>query len=496
MPELRGAGILGAFSLWPISMRRMLFLAHRYLGIAVGSVMVLWCLSGFVMMYMPYPSLSLAERLAGSPPLDLSECCDTERIQSLGLVDVYGFTVEMLAHRPVLRIDASGGQAPVLDLASGERIEGIDGDAAVAIAWTFKERSGIGGDKLSLEPVQRDQWTVTRSYDAFRPLYRVSANDLAGTEWYLASTTGQVVQLTTASERFWNWLGAVPHWLYPVVLRQHGWLWSQVVIWLSLAGAFLTLMGLYIGFTQFRRGRSRRSPYRGTALWHHYAGLLFGIFVLTWVSSGFISMNPWGMFDFSGGEAARQRLQGVPLHSGELSDFLRRLPAAELPGETVQLKGYTLRGQLYVLAYVADGSVVRLEGKSLQESPLGPGDWPSLVAAVAGTAPVAEAGLIEREDAYYYTGHDLQAQLPVYRVIRDDAERTRIYLDARSGEVTAYFDRSQQLYRWLFSGLHSLDFSHWLRARPFWDLLVWFLMLGVSAATLTGAYMGVKRLLR
>jgi hypothetical protein len=496
LPEVGGAGMLGGFSLWLILMRRFLFLAHRYLGIGLGLIMVLWCLSGFVMMYMPYPSLSLSERLAGSPPLDLSDCCETQRIGSLGMVDVYGFTVEMLADRPVVRFDASGGQAPIVDLSSGELIEGIDSEAARTVARSFSEQSGIGGGELGLEQVQQDQWTVTRSYDRFRPLYRFSVGDRAGTELYVASSNGQVVQLTTASERFWNWLGAVPHWLYPIFLRQHDWLWAQVVIWLSLAGVFLTAIGLYIGITQLRSRRSgRRSPYRGTALWHHYAGLVFGIFVLTWVGSGFVSMNPWGMFDFGGGEAARQRLQGVPLYSGDAEDFLQRLPAADLPAGTVVLEGYTLRGRLFVLAYREDGSATRLDGQTLQASPL-TDEWPALTQAVAGSAPIGEAGRINREDAYYYTGHDLQARLPIYRVILDDAERTRIYLDTRSGEMVAYFDHSQKLYRWLFSGLHSLDFTSWLRTRPFRDLLVWLLMLGVTAATVTGAYMGFRRILR
>ena len=70
-----------------------------------------------------------------------------------------------------------------------------------------------------------------------------------------------MVQLTTRFQRFWGWLGAVPHWLYPTILRQDGALWSQVVICTSLIGCFLTVTGLWVGIARLRRRfRPRRAP--------------------------------------------------------------------------------------------------------------------------------------------------------------------------------------------------------------------------------------------
>ncbi len=42
---------------------RLLIILHRYVGVAVGLLMVLWCLSGFVMMYQSYPRLDPADRI-------------------------------------------------------------------------------------------------------------------------------------------------------------------------------------------------------------------------------------------------------------------------------------------------------------------------------------------------------------------------------------------------------------------------------------------------
>ena len=51
------------------AMIRLLFLLHRYLGIAVGALMAVWCLSGVVMMYVTYPSLDENTRLQHLAPI-------------------------------------------------------------------------------------------------------------------------------------------------------------------------------------------------------------------------------------------------------------------------------------------------------------------------------------------------------------------------------------------------------------------------------------------
>jgi hypothetical protein len=111
--------------------------------------------------------------------------------------------------------------------------------------------------------------------------------------------------------RFWNWFGAIPHWLYFKDLRTDRWLWIQTVVWTSIIGSFLTLFGLYLGIAQWRGGKNGRlSPYRRTFYWHHVTGLMFGVVALAFVASGLISMNPWGFLDSRGVAGERSRLEG------------------------------------------------------------------------------------------------------------------------------------------------------------------------------------------
>src|SRR5262249_31409399 len=133
---------------------------------------------------------------------------------------------------------------------------------------------------------------------------------------YISQRNGEVRQRTTNTLRIGAWLGAIPHWLYFTELRKNGKLWTDVIIWTSLAGCFLTVLGLFVGIRQFRRRHStgkRASPYRGAKYWHHMLGLVFGVLVLTWTFSGFASMNPWGWLEVAqpAGEAA-ERLTGEP----------------------------------------------------------------------------------------------------------------------------------------------------------------------------------------
>ncbi len=56
--------------------------------------------------------------------------------------------------------------------------------------------------------------------------------------------------------------------------------------------------------------------------------------------------------------------------------------------------------------------------------------------------------------------------------------------------------RFSRLERWLYNGLHSLDFQFWYSKRPLWDFGMLVLLLGGLATSSLGLYLGVKRLIR
>ena len=472
-------------------MVRLLFLIHRYLGIALGLVISLWCLSGFVMMYEQYPELDDTERLAGLEPLDLSACCRLP--DDFSNIEVDRFRLEMMAGSPVLRL-MDGRFQYVIDLRSGEYVPEFYEADARAIASAAAEEYGLQGDPRLLDLIQRDQWTVYASYQPHRPLFHFAMDDSAGTEFYVSSTTGEVVQMTTFRQRFLNWIGAVIHWLYPTALRQHTGVWLQVVIWLTIVSLFLTVIGIYIGLRQFKTRRNgHRSPYHGWALWHHYAGLVFGLFTLTWLVSGLFSVNAFGALEGRGFFVENQRLRGAAVNFEHAGAFVHALPAADIPSSTVRLDVSVVGAQLYAVASDKAGQRARLNAGTLKPETLHEGFFTQAAIVMRPDVAVREADRLTEDDAYYFSHHD-KRRFPVFRIQYEDGER--FYLDSVTGELSYAVDRERQWLRWIFHALHRGDFSALVRSRPIWDLMMWPLMLGVTVGAITGTWIGIRRLFR
>jgi hypothetical protein len=474
-------------------MIRLMFLLHRYLGIAVGVLMVIWCLSGVVMMYASYPDLAESSRLSHLAPITWNGCCKISEQMLADGEPVSEFQIEMLAGRPVLQLRGGAGTR-LIDLTTGSPIGGVSLGQAVAVARPYAADGESPGPRL-LDMINYDQWTVSGEFRADRPLYHFGLGDDKGTELYISSTTGHAVQVTTAPERFWNWLGSVPHWLYFAELRNRPLLWSQIVIWTSLIGCFLAATGVYIGLRQLVHRSGLWSPYDGFNLWHHIAGLVFGVFALTWVLSGLLSMNPWGFLEGAGSETERVRLNGASQPSG--AQIKAAIPAMAIahPADVLSLRAAPLNGELYFIAYTADGSRRRLNAAMLP-APLNGADLAYIAGALSGGVAASVPSLLTQEDAYYFSHHRDRVALPVYRMILRDGSATRYYIDAISGMLNQKIDLSARRYRWLHEGLHRLDFTAALRGHPQWDALMLFLISGVTAVCATGAYLGYRRLLR
>lgn len=472
-------------------MVRALLLGHRYLGIAVGFLMVAWCLSGIVMMYVPYPQLTEASRVRHLPPIDWRNCCAISQTKWPAATHLQ---VEMLATHPVLRVETAGGFERLVDLQTGNRISEVSPALAAGVAAMFAERTPAYGD-LPANSIDHDQWTVQGAHGADRPLYRFRLGDSSGTELYVSSRSGKSVQITTARERFWNWLGSVPHWLYFSALRQHGAVWSQIVVLTSTLGCFLTLTGLFVGIRAMKHSSGGRwLPYRDFHYWHHLLGLVFGLFILNWVASGLVSMNPWG---FLAGEASNSRTARV---ESALEDH-RKIRSSLLaiarttPGmNLVSVDSAPFDGRLFLMGTAADGRRIRLDEEG-NVAPVSRTELTHIAQMLAQSDSLVSAEMITSEDDYYFSHHREHAQLPAYRVILGNAARTRFYIDPASGEIQRRIDRDARWYRWLHQALHRMDFSASLRASGARDVLMILLLTGMSAVCAIGTYLGIRRIL-
>ena len=475
---------------------RILIYTHRWLGVAIGVLFIIWFLSGIVMIYARMPVLDPIERLARLPAIN----ADSIRIDPPAIDDeVSRFTIGSIEGRPIYRI-TSGGRTLLAFADTGDDVPPVDAEQALRIARAFVSTASVRYDASLTDA---DQWTfdVRRSV----PLHRIAVDDEAGTRLYIAEIGGDVVGKTTASGRRWGALGAVMHWLYFTPFRRNAILWSNMIIWVSIAGTIMCIAGIVWGVWRVAPVRGYRlrahrqwTPYSAWMRWHHYLGLVFGITTLMWVFSGLLSMDPW---NWSSGTAAtreqRQRLAGGAMSAADLSAArIRRAVTAFTPRLAKEIEVVRFRGRYYASA--AEGIV------SFDEPHLGAVDQlpPDLVVGAARVVlpgvPIEGMQWMEDYDAYYYD-RSHRRSLPVLRVRYGDAQRTWLYFDPRHGTIARKEERLSRLNRWLYHGFHSLDFPVLYYRRPLWDIVMIVFSVGgllLSVTTLTAAWRRVRRGLR
>ncbi len=88
-------------------------------------------------------------------------------------------------------------------------------------------------------------------------------------------------------------------------------------------------------------------------------------------------------------------------------------------------------------------------------------------------------------DAYYYDKHRTKP-LPVLKVDINDEANTTYYINPKTTEVLMKYETTSRVNRWVYHGLHSLDFPALLFRRPAWDMVVIVLLLGGTSVSITG----------
>lgn len=453
----------------------------------------MWFASGIVMMYVPYPRLTERERIALLPDIDAAQVrvSPEDALRGAGATRFPdALRLGMSAGEPVFHM-ADGAARRTVSARDGRLIAGFAPADALAVVRGLR----VDAARARVDTLARDQWTVAQGFDTHRPLHKVVVDDEAGSELYVSSRTGEIVQETTRSERFWNWLGAVPHWLYLTGLRQDADLWRQVVLWTSGPATLGAVAGLCVGILRLRPRRryrdARMSPYAGWMKWHHVAGIAAGLFVTTWLASGWLSVNPLRLF--SRAVTPPDRLRAYAGQDAPILPIATTSVAEMARSGVRELRFAWVGGR--PLAVATDAAF----GQRVLDAATGrPADLPPDVLAAAARrlipdGRVVETTLLTAEDFYWYS-HHFERRLPVLRVIFADPAQTWIHLDPASGEVLGRTDRSGRAYHWLFNGLHDFDLAVLLRRRPAWDVLVWLLSLGGLIVSVSGVVIGWRRL--
>ena len=468
--------------------QRALVWIHRWLGIAAGLLFIAWFASGIVMIYVRMPEVSASDRHAARARLDFSSARVAPADATRRLPDrPTELQLAMLDGRPVYRAAVGRGIATIF-ADTGEPLAPLTAEQAVAAARAFLLRAGATF-RYDTRLTDADQWTL--QIRPLLPLHRILVGDADDTIVYVSDRTGEVEMQTTARGRHWAYAGPVIHWLYFTPLRRHTGAWTETIIWLSIAGCVMCVAGLAWGITV-----ARRSPYGGVMRWHHYAGLIFGATTCTWIFSGLLSMDPWDWHPSTAPTLEqRDAVAGGPLRVDAITvDALRG--AVNMLPSTADVKAIDVVQFQHDIFLAAPDRLVPVV--SPHQRALAEFDDRRLTAAASAALPgvaIAEASRLFTYDSYYYD-RDNALPLPVLRVRFADPQRTWLYLDPRRGAIVRTEARLSRVNRWLYHGLHSLDFPFLYARRPLWDVVMIVLSLGGLASAFTSIAPGWRRLRR
>ncbi len=475
--------------------KQWLYWVHRWLGVATCLLCVMWFFSGLVMLYVPFPSWKDEERIASPPPVatERVQITPDEAMARAGVTSMPSvFRIEMFGDEPVYRIVAGDKRVSLL-ASSGETISSVDAENARRhLVAVFP-----GAQPVPLEEIDYDQWTITRRFDPHRPLFKFSLGDDQDTIVYVSSKTGEIVQNATRAERVWNWLGAIPHWIYFSPIRKDQELWRQAVMWLSGPLIIGAITGLWIGILRLRvkqrYARERMTPYRGWMKWHHIGGLVGGVFLTTWIASGWLSVNPFSWFART--QVTPAQFTAYAGWSQELTYGVTREALTAIgTGKPADISFASVGSRPIIvtrgaggiaLAEPATGAPLRLEDDTL-------------ITAAKSFLPSATMVAAERltEESLYWYSHHNKRPLPIIQVTFDDPSATWLFLDPATGAIAGLSDTSSRTYRWLFNFFHDYDLPVLLRNQPARDVLVWLLSIAGLIVSVSGVVVAWRTIAR
>ncbi len=496
-----------------VAIRKFAIFCHRWMGVMFCLLFAWWFVSGIFMMYTDFPGVTQKERLARAQPINGSiiRVSPKEAWGKLGLQGAPASAqLAMFDGRPVYRFTVGGGRA------GGGRGRGRGGrggntvvyadDATVQRGYSSalllriaSEWAGMSAGTAKVREVTAtDQWTVGGALRNLRPLWKYTFPD--GQQVYVNGNTGAVAQYTTTRSRLLAELGPIPHWLYYTPLRVQQKLWTEIVIWTSGVATFVALLGLVVGIWMYSpskryrfRGNPAGVPYTGQKRLHMILGLFFGIVACTWAFSGMLSMDPFPSLvergSGAGAPAARQINAALRPGDFHLEDYAAKTPQvalAETEGLGVRELTFTsFNGAPIYMATTGAGDTRIIPIYGVPRTAFTKERIFDIVEKAVAPAEVVEKTLLTQYDLYYLD-RDRERPLPVLLVRIGDADHSRFYIDQRTGQIVAqHSDQSSFTTRWLYHGLHSLNFPWLYNYRPAWDIVVLILMLGGLAVCVT-----------
>lgn len=462
---------------------------HKITGSLLSLLFLLWFISGIVMIFEGFPHASRKERFDHLATFSENQFKQLAPPPTTWLGKV---NLELCNGKPVYRLITGRKAQKAFDAQNLKPLESFSEEHARKQATSF-----LGSPVKEVKLLNNvDQWVPWSYYKPLLPFYKCYMNDPARTVLYVSEKTGEIVQQTNRKERWAARCGVIPHWLYFKQLRLQSGLWLVVVLCLSGVGIAMSFTGIIVGLIRKKNG-NHLTPYKKALYkWHHITGFIFGLFVFTFVLSGFFSLANvpnWMVFISSKNEKKISWGQDLDLAKQAAISPYKIYEALEQKEGIRKISWKNMHGKPAYFVYYNNYQIpetYQLVGDSIQKHTIYSLSEVKEIAKnyLGGTG----YSIIHQEkyDNYYKGSAMYYLPQPVYKLITSNAAQTWIYINPATAEKVKSYTRNTRLRRWLYQGLHKFDFK-FLREEAEWfrKLLLIVISLGGIAVSASGVLM-------
>ncbi len=474
----------------------ILFKSHKYIGLFISAFFLMWFVTGVVLIYHPYPSVS--EKLVNEkkevlpsslPDLDYIAQRVEGEIKSVRIREFQGQTlmdVKTSKQKYLLTTDTLQDIKPI-DYLCVEKVARQWSDAPIKRVDTLRKRS---------------QWVLFTRYEKELPIYKFHFDDKYKTQLFVSGTTADVQQLTTAKQRFWAYVGAIPHKLYIPALRRNTQMWMDSFVVGASICLVAALTGFILGIYIFVRRKKVKgewgNPYRKRWQRIHFSfGLIFGIFLISWAISGLFAMKrvpQWLIKTEAPYVFDKTKLWGKNI----LPTDTYKLGFDKLHQEYPQLKEIKLSRfaeiPVYIIIEGENERYIDASGEDVKILEIPQQTIENGFRKIYGEHVPMKISLLEEYDNYYINLRRTYT-LPVYKVEVDNNDRDLYYVSPTDGYIK-YLNKNKKADRWLFNGLHYLNLPGLFSKPVLWTICIWVLCGGCAVVCLSGLILGIKSLFK
>ena len=480
---------------------RTMFFLHRLSGTIVALFFAMWFLTGLVLIYHPYPRVDDKMKQAHMENLP-----DTLPVLDPFIAKVDGTIRNISVHQQLgqtLIEISTRDKDYIFCTDTAQQQKAINEEALMQIASNWVEGIPIKKDTI----YYREQWVLYERYKSEMPMVHLTYDDKDKSELYISIKTGEVHQWTTSSNRFWAYIGAIPHKLYFPFIRKDLETWK----WCIYIGGFICLIaaftGFYVGIFVLIRRRLKKhvweNPYKKFVYrWHEFIGLGMGLFMIRFWGRKPLPLSAYKL-DYTLLTTVCKDIKSVdwthfgsvPVYAVVNADSMVYIDASKSTPEPVEVSSEEiLECAIKVIS----------QGKSDGENSHGHATRMEREKSSANSTPDSgketETATIQKSDcsielltAYdeYYTDRDNEYPLPIYKVDINNADGSRFYVSPQTGEVR-YSNHNRRVKRWAVNAIHYLKIQALMKHKVLWTICIWVLCLGGAFVSLTGAWLGLK----